>query len=269
MNILYCGDRGVCDGIFLSALSLSKHASERLDFYILTASVEFGDKKHVAIDCAFAEKLRSALSGFDGYSVSLIDLSERFAEYSPTANMGTRFTPLCMLRLYADTVPTLPDRLLYLDADVLCCADFSEMYHTPMESFDIAGVPDRYGKYFFGNILRHDYFNSGVLILNMARIRENGLFEKCRAMCRDKKMFMPDQSALNKLAQKKRLSKHCNEQGRIRRRTIFKHFTTYFKFFPYIHHVTVKPWQVDAMHDTLGIFEFDDILELYERIYHE
>lgn len=34
--------------------------------------------------------------------------------------MGTRFTPCCMLRLYADRIPELPDRLLYLDTDVLC-----------------------------------------------------------------------------------------------------------------------------------------------------
>lgn len=269
MNILYCGDSGVCDGLALSALSLAKHATERLDFYILTASVDIGAKKHRAIDSAFCERLRSALCESAECTVSLFDLSERFGEYSPTANMDTRFTPLCMLRLYADTVPTLPDRLLYLDCDVLCRGDFSELYRTPMDKADIAGVPDRYGKYFFGNILRHDYFNSGVLLLNMTRIRENGLFEACRAMCREKKMFMPDQSALNKLAVKKRVGRRFNEQGRIRRRTVFKHFTTYFKLFPYVRPVTVKPWQVDAMHGTLGIFEFDDILEKYERIHHE
>ena len=47
--------------------------------------------------------------------------------------------------------------------------------------------------------------------------------------------------------------------------TVFKHFTTFFKFFPYIHAVTVKPWHVEKMHNVLKIYEFDDILEEYER----
>lgn len=259
VNILYCGDSSVCDGIFLSVLSLCKNTTEKLNIYILTASVE----THNAIPREFERKLQKAVSRKNAYSkVILLDISELFAGSLPTANMNTRFTPLCMLRLFADVVADIPDRILYLDADVLCRANFLDFYNTDIGNAEIAGVPDRYGKWFFGNIFKHDYLNSGVLLLNMANIRKSGLFEKCRTMCCEKRMFMPDQSALNKLAIKRKVPQKYNEQGKIKNGTVFKHFTTYFKFF---RAVTLKPWQTEKLHGEAGIFEFDDILEEYRR----
>ena len=262
MNILFCGDEGVREGIFLSALSLCKNVSENLNIYILTATVG----NHCAIPQSFADSLQVTLTKNNlNTRVILFDISEIFGNYLPEANMGTRFTPLCMLRLFADMVPEIPDRILYLDTDVLCRADFSDLYYSDISDIEIAGVPDRYGKWFFGNILKHNYLNSGVLLMNMTSIRQSGLFKKCREMCRDTKMFMPDQSALNKLAVKRKIPARYNEQGKIERNTVFKHFTTFFKFFPYIRAVTIKPWHTDKLHKELGIFEFDDILDEYKR----
>ena len=71
------------------------------------------------------------------------------------------------------------------------------------------GSLDYYGKWFFKNKkIKFNYINSGVLLLNMKKIRETGLFKKAREMCQNKKMFMPDQSSLNKLSVVKSYSKH-------------------------------------------------------------
>lgn len=262
MNILFCGDSNVCDGIFLSALSICKSTSEAVNFYILTADIE----NHCGIKEKFALRLEETVkSKRRDNQVILLNITEGFENYLPLANMDTRFTPFCMLRLFADTVPEIPDRILYLDTDVLCRGDFADLYYTDIQNVEIAGVPDRYGKWFFGNTFKHNYLNSGVLLMNMANIRESGLFKKCRDMCRDKKMFMPDQSALNKLAKKRKIPAKYNEQGKIKADTVFKHFTTFFKFFPFIHTVTVKPWDTEALHTKLQIFEFDDIINEYQR----
>ena len=78
-------------------------------------------------------------------------------------------------------------------------------------------------------------------------------------------MFMPDQSALNKLSTKKKIvSRKYNEQRKLKEDTVFQHFTTSFRFFPIFHKLTVKPWEVEKVHDKLKIFEYDDILEEYE-----
>ena len=125
-----------------------------------------------------------------------------------------------------------------------------------------------YGKWFFKkNLLKFDYINSGVLLLNLAKIKETKLFKKAREMCVSKEMFMPDQSAINKLATAKKIEpRKYNEQRKLHKDTILQHFTTSFRFFPWFHSLTVKPWQVDKMHEVLKNFEYDDILNEYMKI---
>lgn len=264
MNILFCGDVNVCKGIFLSVLSICKHVKEPINFYILTASVDNRRK----IPETFSTVLQKTVVGKNHMNkVFLIDATENFSSYLPLANMKTRFTPFCMLRLFADTVPQIPDKILYLDTDVLCRGDFTDFYNSDIQDVEIAGVPDRYGKWFFGNVFKRDYLNSGVLLLNMKNIRKSNLFKKCRKWCAEKRTFMPDQTALNKFAVKLKVGGRYNEQGSIKADTVFKHFTTFFKFFPYFRTVTVKPWQTEKLHNQLKIFEFDDIINECERIF--
>lgn len=80
-------------------------------------------------------------------------------------------------------------------------------------------------------------------------------------------MFMPDQSAINKLAKyKKILPRKFNEQRKLHKDTIIQHFTTSFRFFPCFHSVTVKPWEIEKVHGKLKIYEYDDILEEYKNV---
>ena len=261
MNLMYCGDRNVKKGIFLSLSSIIKRTKRSLNVYILTASID----NHIKIENDFKEFIENYIKKVNSESVVyLIDLSCEFESYLPLANMDTRFTPLCMLRLFSDKVTEIPDKILYLDTDVMCLRDLSSLYETDISDCEICGVADRYGKWFFGNILTHNYLNSGVLLMNMKRIRESSLFEKCRKMCQEKKMLMPDQSALNKLAKKKKVSRKYNEQWRIRKSTVLKHFTTFFEFRPFFKAITIKPWDIDKVHRKLKIYAFD--VELNEYI---
>ena len=78
-----------------------------------------------------------------------------------------------------------------------------------------------------------------------------------------KKYIMPDQSAINKLAENKKvLPRKFNEQRRLKKSTCFQHFTTSFRFFPWVHTITVKPWENEKMHRILGLYEYDEIYEL-------
>lgn len=266
MNILFCGDRNIADGIMMATLSLLGCVKEQLDIYILTASVSGAERNFMAMPKDFAKLLERTLKERSADStVTLIDITDLVEQYPPLANMETRFTPCCMLRLYADLVPELPDRLLYLDNDIICRKDFAEFYHRDMTDTELAGVLDYYGRWFFRrNIFKMDYLNSGVLLLSLPVIRQTGLFEKCRQRCREKKMFMPDQSAINKLSVKKDiLPRRYNEQRRLHSDTIFQHFTTSFRFFPWFHTVSVKPWNIEGMHETLKLHEYDELLERY------
>lgn len=269
MNILYCGDGNIRDGVILSAVSLAEHTEEALHIYILTASVTTAVRSFVSVPADFAAYLQTVLRQYHPDStVTLRDISHLFDAEMPRINAQTRFTPLCMLRLFADQVPELPDKILYLDNDVLCRDDPMAFYRQDLSGYELAGCLDYYGSWFFRkNWLRRDYLNSGVLLLNMPRIRETGLFTGCRKMCCEKKMFMPDQSAINKLCARKAICpRKYNEQRKLHNDTVFQHFTTSFRLFPVFHKVTVKPWDISRVHSVLKLREYDGLFEKYERI---
>ncbi|HIX01263.1 MAG TPA: glycosyltransferase family 8 protein [Candidatus Ligilactobacillus excrementigallinarum] len=269
MNVLYCGDENIQDGLLISILSLLKNVSEPLRIYVMTMNLHTEKKDYHAISnhaIAFLNQLvkQKDVTNF----VKRIDCTEMFQAQLPLANMDTRFTPFAMLRLYADELPEIPDRLLYLDSDVVCHRDCSAFYHQAIENTEMVGVLDYYGRWFFHRSLTHlDYLNSGVLLLNMKLIKQTKLFVKARKMCQEKWMFMPDQSALNKLSKTKRIvDRKYNEQHKLHADTVFQHFTTSFRFFPWLHTQTIKPWQVDQVHEKLKLHEYDDLLAEYQKL---
>ena len=128
MNVLYCGDKNIADGLFISILSLLKNSGTDLNIYVLT--VKMHNKNYniepVSDECIYMlnEKVKKVCSN---NFVKKIDITEIFEKEIPKSNMNTYFTPCCMLRLFADEVSELPDKILYLDNDVVCrkpCANF-------------------------------------------------------------------------------------------------------------------------------------------------
>lgn len=265
MNILYCGDKHIEDGLIISVLSLTEQVGEPLNVYVMTVGLTCGQLNLEPVSDGVISYLNRTVAVRTGGTVKKLDVTDIFSKELPTANMETRFTPCCMLRLFADEIPEIPDKILYLDNDVIARMDISDFYYQDIENYELAGVLDYYGRWFFRkNIFKMDYLNSGVLLLNMRKIRESGLFRRCREMCVSEKMFMPDQSAINKLANKKIIrDRRYNEQRKLHKNTVMQHFTTSFRLFPWFHSLTVKPWQIERVHEILKIFEYDNLFAQY------
>ncbi len=252
----------------MSILSLCRHTKEELHIYIMTSA--YSDEHIIChpITKEITTPIETHIKTFnDNNTVTLIDATEIFTTTPPLVNIKTRFTPMCMLRLYSDLFYQIPSKILYLDYDVICTTSPDNFYNTSIDEYDFGGVTDNYGKWFFYNgKFKFNYVNSGVLLLNMNRIRNNSLFEKCRNLCNSQKMFMPDQSALNKLSNSKLiLPRKYNEQKALHSDTVFRHFSTTFKYFPYIHTVSVKPWQKEKVHNILKTHKFDSYINQYEQ----
>lgn len=266
MNILYCGDKNIENGLLISILSLLKNIKQELHIYVLTIHNDTFKIKPVSDNSIDYLNEIVKTNNTDNF-VKKIDITELFNKSIPMINIETRFTPCCMLRLFADCIEELPDKILYLDNDVIIRKNCIDFYNQDMTNWEISGVLDYYGRWFFKkNIFKFDYINSGVLLLNLKKIKQTDLFTKCRDMCQNRKMFMPDQSALNKISTAKKIwPRKYNEQRKLHKNTVIQHFTTSFRLFPYFHSVTVKPWDIDNVHKTLKIFEYDDILGEYEK----
>ena len=269
MNILYCGDVGIKDGVLVSILSLAKNNFLPLNIYILTINYEdtvaFTEKSAKFLDKLVKDKNANSF-------VKLIDATKVFVKNLPKKNMGSYFTPCSMLRLYADKVPELAklDRILYLDYDVVCRGDISEFYNTNLDGIEAAGVLDIYGKnfYHYHGLLNFDYVNSGVMLFNMPECIKTKMFEKAVKLCMERWMMLADQAALNKaISRRKLMPRKYNEQGeRPKPDTVLHHFSNNFRFFPYFRVQKVKPFEVEKIHEVLKITEYDDILEEYKKL---
>ena len=57
MNILYCGDENIEDGLVISILSLLKNVKEKLHIYVLTMDIQNENKKFKGISTSSIEYL--------------------------------------------------------------------------------------------------------------------------------------------------------------------------------------------------------------------
>lgn len=266
---MYCGDKGISDGVLISILSLLKNNNEPLEIFILTIKYEgvvpFTKKAADFLDKLVKEKNAKSF-------VKLIDATSIFVENLPKKNMGSYFTPCSMLRLYADKVPELKklDRILYLDYDVVCRKDISEFYHMDMDGIEAAGVLDIYGRrfYHYHGLFKQDYMNSGVMLFNMPECIKTGMFEKAVELCGKRWMMLADQAALNKSIEKRKIMplKYNDQRERPDSNTVLHHFSNNFKFWPYFRVQKVKPYEIEKVHKVLKIFDYDEIFEEYNKL---
>lgn len=146
-------------------------------------------------------------------SVTLVDMAEHFKgaiQYSGAVGMVHSVTTPALYRLKAPSVLKHLDKVLYLDTDTMVRKDLRELFEIPMGNAYIAGVPVVWAqakKHDRNRWLRQsgipgmdEYVNSGVLLMNLKAMREEGIEGKCLALV-GKKEFAPldpaDQLILN------------------------------------------------------------------------
>lgn len=262
MNLMYCGNDKVFDGILISLLSIRKHTEEPITAYILTMDLTDVKNTYTYFTEEHASYLQDMLQEKNRLSrVIVLDIGPKFRnEMMASDNLKTSYTPYTLARLYASEFDNIPDRILYLDTDTVAKADIATIFDIDISEYEMAGVSDYLGRWF----IDLKYMNAGVLYLNMNKIRETKIFEKAREMCRTKKMWFPDQTSLNKLIKKKCfLPMKFNEQRKVRKDTVIRHFCKSIRWLPFYHTVNVKPWDCERMHTVYKEHSFDDILEEY------
>lgn len=262
INLLYCGNEKVFDGMMISLLSIIRHTKHELHVYVMTLDLRDVDNRNIPINSNQTTYLENMIQEVNPKSyIKLIDITQIFKqEMNQSPNLKTSYTPYTLVRLYADTVSIIPDHILYLDTDTVANGNIESLFEFDITEYEMAGVIDYLGKWF----IDIHYINAGILYLNMKKIRETGLFKNARKMCAEKKMWFPDQSALNKLVKKKLfLPTKYNEQRRLRKDTIIQHFCKSIRLFPYFHTINIKPWEVEKVRSIYKITAYDDVLDDY------
>lgn len=263
INILFCGNDKVFDGMLTCALSILKRteSNEPFTFYVFTMDVSHIKDSYVPVNDRQMEFFEDVIKGYNPENRAVkIDVTSLYmADFDKCPNESAYCSPYTLIRLFADKAD-LPGKLLYLDADIMFNRDIRLLYDTDIEEYEYAAARDHYGKY----LVYPNYINAGVLLFNMKKSRETKLFEKARELIKTKKLTFADQSAIiRSTTRKKLLPQKFNDQKFLHKHTVVRHFSKRLFWLPYPHTANIKQWQVDEVHKIFKYHQFDDILSEY------
>ena len=263
VNVLLCGNKKVFDGALTQLISMTNRTKETINCYIFTMDLTRLSEEYVSITDEQIDFLNEVVKSKNMENkVTKVDVTKIYEqEFAGSANESAYCTPYTLLRLFADKISIIPDKILYLDIDIMIGGDITKLYNINIDQYEYAAVKEKYGCW----LIRPDYINAGMLLLNMKKIRETGLLEKARTRIKTKKMLFADQDAIYWSTTKKLiLPRIFNEQSRFNnKKTIICHFCKRLLLFPYPHTENFKQWNIEEVHKVLKCHYFDKDLNEY------
>ena len=266
INLLLCGNKKFFDGALTQLISIKNRTNEAINCYIFTMDASRLNKEYICMTDDQIDFLNDVVKSKNHESeVTKIDVTEIYErEFLNCANEKAYCTPYTLLRLLADFIPEIPDKLLYLDIDIMVGKDISILYNINIEDYEYAAVREKYGS----KLIRPDYINAGMLLLNIKKIKETKLLEKARKLIKTKKLLFADQDAIFRSTTKKLiLPRIYNEQSSFNRKdTVICHFCKRLLLLPYPRIENYKQWNVEEVHSILKCHYFDNDLEEYKNL---
>lgn len=210
--ILYCTDSELWMPLYVSLLSiLENNAHRKFSIYIICDSTNpvFSD---------YAERLRDRFR----IDIQYIHIEPSKVEGFP---LSGGLPGSVYYRMFAGSLlPNSCDRVLYLDCDTIIINNIDELFDLDLDSAIIGAVNDAIPEP--GEKLGvTPYFNSGMLLINLRRWREEQIENKCLHFLATEsdRISCPDQDVLNAVLCKqwKKIDAKFNFQtGHCRRHTL-------------------------------------------------
>ena len=176
-------------GIMLASV-LRANPGEVFDIHLLSDGTRARDRRKLA-----------ALVQNAGSRLTIYDVAPRMAGYAD--GVGNHLSRAAYARLLiADLLPAGLARILYLDCDIICTGALRPLWQMA-EAMPLMGmVPDRTGERWkarLGLPAEAPYFNSGVLLINLAAWRERAIAGKIIGWmaANPDKLALADQDAIN------------------------------------------------------------------------
>jgi lipopolysaccharide biosynthesis glycosyltransferase len=201
MNIAFCINRfGLVGlGVTLSSLIRNCSAASQLRLWFVSTGLTQSDRDQIG-------QLLKSEDFFGSYEFIAFDPLETFGSFCSLHGDWTTYGRLLLADLLAE------DQVLYLDADLVVELDVLQVKDFDFAGSALAAVGGGKFKYTLGSKFYlevlgiapdTEYFNAGVLLLNLREWRESQVKEQCLRLARQHPQDLPshDQSLLNILLQ--------------------------------------------------------------------
>lgn len=158
-------------------------------------------------------KLLDLQNGHDNISIRIYDVSSLIN--NKKFHLCAHFTIATYYRMYATTIFSNYDKIIYLDIDTIVQEDIAHLYHHNVHNYLLAAVQD-YGviaKFKTGrcetedyfrekigvNDVTKEYFQAGLLLFNIQKMKEEQIEESLINTAINNKFNYVDQDVLNKV----------------------------------------------------------------------
>ena len=197
INITFAADDNYAQHVAVSMAAILLHMQEpeRAHFFLLADGVS--EEKQ--------EKLRMTVKNLGGSLQIVPILSDKYADLYVSGQLSrTAYARLDLAELLVGI-----EKVIYLDCDLMVHVDIAELWDTDLEGFPMGAVPDlgimsskrRWSEKKSLMALNDDmnYFNSGVLLIDLKAWREHGYGLQAAGLARAHSYPHHDQDALNKV----------------------------------------------------------------------
>lgn len=192
IEVALVSDANYASFLATTVVSILKSSSEsqRLRLHIVDAGLTNDDIKKIRS----LQKIRDC---------EMVFYKPDLSQYLDLFSKGT-LPKSCFYRLFLPRyLPAEIEKILYLDVDVVVLDDLAELWNAPLDDEFVAAardvyVPDSHKK-MIGVSQEYPYFNSGVLLMNVKKWRDENIVEKLLEQCDELagKSYYLDQDYLN------------------------------------------------------------------------
>ena len=146
INLLLSGNEKVFDGALTQLISITNRTKEPIHCYIFTMDATRIKPEYTAISDEQIEFLNEVVKEKDARNeVTKIDVTNLYEqEFKNCPNEGAYCTPYTLLRLLADKIAEVPEKLLYLDIDMMVADDLAKLYDIDVSDYEYAAVKEKY-----------------------------------------------------------------------------------------------------------------------------
>ena len=203
VHVFFASDERYLPYLSVALTSLSAHAADEYIYDIKILSEDFSN--------AALEATRDALK--DNIKISVYDIKERLSHVKGHLRLRLRdyYSESIYYRMFIPSMFEDLKRAVYLDSDIVLLDDVAKLYFTDIGDKLLGAVTDEsvigvsvfcdYVKRQIGVEDPSEYFNSGVLLMNLDGMREAGIEKTFLDLLRTHNFntVAPDQDYLNLL----------------------------------------------------------------------
>ncbi|HAJ77609.1 MAG TPA: hypothetical protein DCO89_00875 [Clostridiales bacterium] len=265
VNIFFSCDDNYVPYLAVALQSLELNASKKYNYNIKVLHTSAISPKNIEI-------LKNDYNK-DNFDLDIVDISDKIKTINEKLHTRDYYSEAIYLRLFIPSLYPDLEKVLYLDCDIAINGDISKLYNMDLGDNYVAAAPDgavcnvKEFQDYATKVIQvdnySDYFNSGILLMNLKKLREINFEKKFLTFLKHFKFDVaPDQDYLNLICKNhvKKIDAGWNKMP-------IEELNKNSKKINIIHYnLSFKPWHKDGIMYEEYFWKYAKMTSFYEKI---